>query len=110
MLKPAYIMSESHLGGYRVILGFNTLAEAQEAHAALSSQTPAEGDESRDEPNPILSEEAVGLGEIRHRLGKIAEGSPIYSVYSGPPQAQRKGMREDLRLILSALPVVGGPK
>ena len=33
----AYVMSEPHLSGFRVILGYDTLAEAQDAQAALSS-------------------------------------------------------------------------
>lgn len=35
--KPAYTMSEPHLSGYRVVLGYATLAEAQEAQQVLAS-------------------------------------------------------------------------
>lgn len=34
--KPAYVVSEPHLSGYRVIIGYETLSDAQAAQAALS--------------------------------------------------------------------------
>ncbi len=33
--QPAYVMSKPHLSGYRVIIGYETLSEAQDAQAAL---------------------------------------------------------------------------
>lgn len=41
--KPAYITSGPHLSGWRVTLGYSTMAEAQDAHTALAHQdTPVE--------------------------------------------------------------------
>lgn len=34
--KPAYVMSEPHLSGWRVVLGYETLADAQAAQSAVS--------------------------------------------------------------------------
>lgn len=34
--KPAYVLSGPHLSGHRVILGYETLTDAQNAHAALA--------------------------------------------------------------------------
>ena len=39
--KPCYITSGPHLSGYRVTLGYETLAEAQDAHEAISKATTA---------------------------------------------------------------------
>ncbi len=33
--QPSYVMSEPHLSGYRVIIGYETLSDAQAAQAAL---------------------------------------------------------------------------
>jgi hypothetical protein len=35
--KPAYILSEPHLSGHRVILGYEALTDAQNAHAMLAA-------------------------------------------------------------------------
>jgi len=42
-IEPCYVTSEPHLGGWRVVLGFETLADAQNAQDVLSSP-PAVGD------------------------------------------------------------------
>ena len=34
--KPAYVKSEPHLSGWRVVLGYETLADAQAAQSAVS--------------------------------------------------------------------------
>ena len=34
--QPAYVMSEPHLSGYRVILGYETMTEAQDASVAAA--------------------------------------------------------------------------
>ena len=39
--KPCYVMSEPHLSGYRVVLGYETLTEAQDAQSALAASPPA---------------------------------------------------------------------
>jgi hypothetical protein len=36
LAKRCYVLSEQHLSGYRVILGFETLIDAQAAHDALA--------------------------------------------------------------------------
>lgn len=38
--KPVYVMSEPHLSGYRVILGYNTLEDASQAHDAAVNALP----------------------------------------------------------------------
>lgn len=38
--KPAYIMSQPHLSGFRVIIGYETLADAQAAHSVLAAAPP----------------------------------------------------------------------
>lgn len=42
--KPAYVMSEPHLSGWRVVLGYETLAEAQAAQSAVSAPEAREGE------------------------------------------------------------------
>lgn len=36
LAKNCYVMSENHLTGVRLIIGFNSLADAQDAHVAVS--------------------------------------------------------------------------
>lgn len=44
---PSYVMSEPHLSGHRVVLGYETMADAMSAHTALVKRTtPVEGDEA----------------------------------------------------------------
>lgn len=43
--KPAYVLSGPHLSGHRVILGYETLTDAQNAHAALA-HPPAQSSET----------------------------------------------------------------
>jgi hypothetical protein len=38
--KACYVMSEKHLSGYRLVLGFETLADAQAAHEAIAQRQP----------------------------------------------------------------------
>lgn len=40
--KPAYVISEPHLSGWRVIIGYQALSDAQDAQAAIAAP-PAEG-------------------------------------------------------------------
>lgn len=42
--KTAYVMSEPHLSGWRVILGYETLADAQAAQSAVSAPEAREGE------------------------------------------------------------------
>lgn len=42
--KPAYVMSEPHLSGWRVVLGYETLADAQAAQSAVSAPEACEGE------------------------------------------------------------------
>lgn len=51
MHKPLYIMSEPHLSGHRVILGFDNLSDAQDAHAAIATSTSGMKAEGRNKPN-----------------------------------------------------------
>jgi hypothetical protein len=41
--KASYVLSESHLSGYRLVLGFETLAEVQAAHNALAMSSTTRG-------------------------------------------------------------------
>lgn len=47
VMEPAYICSENHFSGARVILGFNALREAQDAHERLAHQARKARDERR---------------------------------------------------------------
>lgn len=47
--RPAYITSGPHLSGYQVKLGYETLAEAQDAHQAIATQqSPISGEGAED--------------------------------------------------------------
>lgn len=35
--KPAYVLSEPHLSGHRVVLGYELLTDAQDAHQYLAA-------------------------------------------------------------------------
>lgn len=52
----------------------------------------------------MTSERDPALREAVERVNAVANGSPEYAVYPGPPTGRRKAIRADLRLILAALP------
>lgn len=54
--RPAYILSEPHLSGYRVILGYETLADAQAAHQVLATST--RGIANGDEPKTLRAKDS----------------------------------------------------
>ena len=62
--KPAYVMSEPHLSGYRVIIGYETLVDAQEAQAALSKPQAREdaGSNEREARQDWLYDSAYAAG------------------------------------------------
>jgi len=41
--KRCYLMSEPHLSGFRLIIGFERLTDVQAAHTAVSNVSPAGG-------------------------------------------------------------------
>ena len=53
LLKRCYTMSESHLSGYRVVIGFERLEDAQDAHEYIAklqaAQEPVQAGELPDE-------------------------------------------------------------
>ena len=53
LLKRCYTMSESHLSGYRVVIGFERLEDAQDAHEYIAklqaTQKPVQAGELPDE-------------------------------------------------------------
>ena len=61
--------------------------------------------EARQEPSssrePSLSSRDHDFRTAVAHVEMIIAGSPLYSIYSGPPQAQRRAHRADLRLLLS---------
>jgi hypothetical protein len=61
--------------------------------------------EVRQEPSssrePSLSSRDHDFRTAVAHVEMIIAGSPLYSIYSGPPQAQRRAHRADLRLLLS---------
>lgn len=59
--KPAYVLSEPHLSGYRVVIGYETLTEAQNAQAALCQ--------------PQAREEATAKAELYDHMKAVAEAN-----------------------------------
>lgn len=69
--KSVYVMSEPHLSGYRVIIGYETLTDAQEAQAALC--------------RPPAREDAQPIGHFQYNATWSAweEVSPEYAGSDG---------------------------
>lgn len=102
---PRYVLSGPHLSGYRVVLGYETLADAQDAQAALA-----------------LPMDGVGLdreGQVSDEIGQLTdvferpfdgEDDPRLRVARVLTRAEAEAVLEhsgDLIAILSALPEAG---
>lgn len=102
---PRYVLSGPHLSGYRVVLGYETLADAQDAQAALA-----------------LPMGGVGLdreGQVSDEIGQLTdvferpfdgEDDPRLRVARVLTRAEAEAVLEhsgDLIAILSALPEAG---
>lgn len=64
---PAYVMSEPHLSGHRVVLGYEDLKDAQQAHEYLASRTPPPDYEV----NPVGTMEALKWYGEQARLCRL---------------------------------------
>lgn len=92
--KPAYVMSEPHLSGWRVVLGYETLADAQAAQSAVSAPEAREG-------------EAVGYGRGKSR-GQVAyegwaQGLPGCE-WANQTETQKRAWELSAKAVLSASP------
>lgn len=90
--QPAYVMSEPHLSGYRVIIGYETLTDVQNAQAALCKPQARE-EAPADSAHPCYDEHQAGCDcEI---LSQSATPTPSYlERLSAPAEAG-----EDVELI-----------
>lgn len=77
--RPAYITSGPHLSGYTVTLGYESLAEASEAHAALAApQVGMSEANAQKTPPPNAGE---GLIPLRSRNRTDCPGCGVASGY-----------------------------
>lgn len=70
--KRCYTMSESHLSGYRLIVGFESLGDAQDAHswvANIGRPTPPASQEQAQQPKP---QPMTDVPEIVERVMRYA--------------------------------------
>lgn len=96
--KPVYVMSEPHLSGYRVIIGYETLSEAQDAQAALC-QPPA-----REDAQPVRCHHEAYQGYCAHCGVKVVNGFAMTPKPHPAPDALRVVV-EALEAAQDALPV-----
>lgn len=103
--KPAYVSSGPHLSGYRVTIGYETLAEAQDAHAALC-QPQALRAPAPSEPVAWLYETVSGtktasVEPLSRINGDKAYGEPLYTTPPAPDA-------DKLRIAVEALETIAG--
>lgn len=94
--QPAYVMSEPHLSGYRVIIGYETLTDVQNAQAALCKP------QAREEAQPVawVVRKGLSTGSLfyteRGQNADLPDGTLLYTT---PPAPEA----ENLRVAVEAL-------
>lgn len=94
--QPAYVMSEPHLSGYRVIIGYETLTDVQNAQAALCKP------QAREEAQPVawVVRKGLSTGSLfyteRGQNADLPDGTLLYTT---PPAPEA----EKLRVAVEAL-------
>lgn len=94
--QPAYVMSEPHLSGYRVIIGYETLTDVQNAQAALCKP------QAREEAQPVawVVRKGLSTGSLfyteRGQNADLPDGTLLYTTPPAPEAEKLRGAVEAL--------------
>lgn|GEM_PF-5363365 len=96
--KPDYVMSEPHLSGYRVILGYETLTETQDAQAMLAAAPASPSVAGGGELARLIRTKFIGIEpDCQDMVLEDHDWQIIVSVLEGlsaSPQPEQTGREE----------------